>query len=132
MESGEPETPIGPSREMSRRVCWWHSYSGSSKREIRLEECAVHPRLRWQSLGIAVLALKACVVRDVIPQPKDGLDQILIGENLFAQRRVRMLKAVVGLQCLFKPRQPVSDLHVVCLIVGNCIGQNVPVIDVRE
>src|SRR6266852_3301531 len=110
MESGEPETPIGPSREMSRCVCWWHSYSGSSKREIRLEECAVHPRLRWQSLGIAVLALKACVVRDVIPQAKESLNKSLFVENLFAQGCVRMFKAWVGLLFLFKPRQPLCDL----------------------
>src|SRR5260370_12658885 len=101
MGSAERRTPKGSSREMSRRVCWWHSYSGSSKRAIRLEECAVHPRLRWHALGIAVLALKACVVRDVIPHAKDRLDQILTAQNLFAQRRARMLKTLVELQCTF-------------------------------
>src|SRR5260370_30629197 len=122
MGNGGPQPPTRSSREMSRCVCWWHSYSGSSKREVRLEECAVHAGLRRQALGIAVFALKACIVRDVIPQAKDGLDQILIGEKLFAQRRVRMLKAVVGFQCIFKPRHPVRDLYVVRLIVGYGIG----------
>src|SRR5438309_7486014 len=133
METGEPRWPKGLSREVSQYVfCRWHSYSGSSKGEVRLEECAVHARIRRQPLEIAVFALKTRIVRDVVPHANDGLDQILIREELFAERRVRMFEAIVGLQSLFKPRQPVAHLHVVCLVIGDSISQNILVIDVCE
>src|SRR5207248_10176004 len=103
MESGEPRRPKGSSREMSRHVCRWHSYSGPSKGEVRLEECAVHARIRRQPLEIAVFALKPRIVRHVVPHADDGLDQLEIREALFAHRRVRMPGAIVGLQRSLPP-----------------------------
>src|SRR5713226_331201 len=132
MESGEPRTPTGSSREMSRCVCWWHSYSGSSKREVRLEECAVHPRIRWQPLGVAVLRFESRIVRYVVSQPKNRAYQVLVRENLFAQRHMSMFKAVVGLQSSFEPRKPVANLSVKCLAVGDEVGKNVAMIHVGE
>jgi len=57
---GEPRTSIGSSREMSRCVTGGIHIRAYQKREIRLEECAVHPR-SLQPLEIAVFALKGCV-----------------------------------------------------------------------
>ncbi len=45
---------------------------------------------------------------------------------------MRVLEAVIRLQCLFKPGEPVADLHVVRLAVGDEVGQNVAMVDVRE
>src|SRR6267378_4453716 len=132
MKSGEPRTSIGSSREMSRCVCWWHSYSGLSKREIRLEECAVHPRVRWQPLGIAVLRFESRIVRYVVSQAKNRAYQVLVRENLFAQRHMSMFEAVVGLQSSFEPRKPVANLSVKCLAVGDEVGKNVSMIHVGE
>src|SRR5260370_40770042 len=79
-----------------------------------------------------VFNFESRIVNGVVSQTENRTRQVLVREDLLAQRRVCMLEAIIGLECSFEPWEPIAKLDVEGLAVGDKVGKNGAMVDVGE